>query len=66
MPAAPATFPAAEKPVPAKAPVPEAPIPEAPAPRRNTIDLPLQQTLTDHPAPWRLVGEALDTYNLPG
>ena len=33
-----------------------------PAPRCNTIDLPIQQTLTGRPAPWRMVGEALDTY----
>lgn len=29
---------------------------------RNTIDLPLQQTLEEKPAPWRMIGEALDTY----
>ena len=51
----PPAAPAEEKPAPA-------PVPAAPAPQRNTIDLPLQQTLTDHPAPWRMVGEALDTY----
>ncbi len=56
-PAAPVFAPAAEKPAPA-----ETPIPEAPTPQRNTIDLPIQQTLADRPAPWRMVGEALDTY----
>ncbi len=58
-PTAPAFAPAEEKPAPAEASVPETP---APAPRRNTIDLPIQQTLTEKPAPWRMVGEALDTY----
>ncbi len=62
-PAAPVFALAAEKPAPAEAPVSApAPIPAAPAPQRNTIDLPIQQTLADQPAPWRLVGEALDTY----
>ena len=58
-PTTPAFAPAEEKPAPAEASVPETP---APAPRRNTIDLPIQQTLTEKPAPWRMVGEALDTY----
>ena len=58
-PTAPAFAPAEEKPAPAEASVPETP---APAPRRNTIDLPIQQTITEKPAPWRMVGEALDTY----
>ena len=58
-PTAPAFAPAEEKPAPAEASVPETP---APAPRRNTIDLPIQQTLTEKPAPWRMVGDALDTY----
>ena len=58
-PTAPAFAPAEEKPAPAEASVPETP---ATAPRRNTIDLPIQQTLTEKPAPWRMVGEALDTY----
>ena len=58
-PTAQAFAPAEEKPAPAEASVPETP---APAPRRNTIDLPIQQTLTEKPAPWRMVGEALDTY----
>ena len=53
-PSAPALAPAEERPAPAEAPVS--------APRRNTIDLPIQQTLTEKPAPWRMVGEALDTY----
>ena len=53
--------------VPAMKPEPAAsaqkPVPtEESAPRRNTIDLPIQQTLADRPAPWRMVGEALDTY----
>ena len=51
-PTAPAFSPAEEKPASA----------EAPVSRRNTIDLPIQQTLTERPAPWRMVGEALDTY----
>ena len=51
-PTAPAFSPAEEKPASA----------EAPVSRRNTIDLPIQQTLTEKPAPWRMVGEALDTY----
>ena len=55
---APAESPAA---VAESAPAPAAPMPE-PAPRCNTIDLPIQQTLTGRPAPWRMVGEALDTY----
>ena len=46
--------PAADTPAPAEVP--------APVPQRNTIDLPIQQTLTEKPAPWRMVGEALDTY----
>ena len=58
-PTAPAFAPAEEKPAPAEASVPETP---APAPRRNTIDLPIQQTLTEKPAPWRMVGEVLRTY----
>lgn len=53
-PSAPALVPAEERPVPAEIP--------ASAPPRNTIDLPIQQTLTEKPAPWRMVGEALDTY----
>ena len=53
-PSAPALVPAEERPAPAEVP--------ASAPRRNTIDLPIQQTLTEKPAPWRMVGEALDTY----
>ena len=53
-PSAPALVPAEERPAPAEIP--------ASAPRRNTIDLPIQQTLTEKPAPWRMVGEALDTY----
>lgn len=53
-PSAPALVPAEERPAPAEVPVS--------APRRNTIDLPIQQTLTEKPAPWRMVGEALDTY----
>ncbi len=53
-PAAPAFAPAEERPTPAEVP--------APVPQRNTIDLPIQQTLTEKPAPWRMVGEALDTY----
>ena len=53
-PSAPAFAPAEEKPAPAETP--------APVPQRNTIDLPIQQTLTEKPAPWRMVGEALDTY----
>lgn len=53
-PSAPALVPAEERPAPAEIP--------ASAPPRNTIDLPIQQTLTEKPAPWRMVGEALDTY----
>lgn len=53
-PSAPALVPAEERPAPAEIP--------ASAPLRNTIDLPIQQTLTEKPAPWRMVGEALDTY----
>ena len=53
-PSAPALVPAEERPAPAEIP--------ASAPRCNTIDLPIQQTLTEKPAPWRMVGEALDTY----
>ena len=53
-PTAPAFAPAEERPAPAEVP--------APVPQRNTIDLPIQQTLTEKPAPWRMVGEALDTY----
>lgn len=53
-PSAPALVPAEERPAPAEVP--------ASVPRRNTIDLPIQQTLTEKPAPWRMVGEALDTY----
>ena len=70
-PAAPAFAPAkeevtapAESPAPAKGEsdtAPAAPVQE-PAPRCNTIDLPIQQTLAEKPAPWRMVGEALDTY----
>ena len=67
-PAAPAPLRPAAAEVPAR-PAPAAPAAEkapahtpAPAPRRNTIDLPLQQTLSEKPAPWRMVGEALDTY----
>ena len=35
---------------------------EESAPLRNTIDLPIQQAMAQPPAPWRMVGEALDTY----
>ena len=55
--------PAAEK---APAPRPAAPTPvrdiEPAAPARNTIDLPIQQTMAQKPAGWRVIGEALDTY----
>ena len=51
---------------PAVSPAPAAPAQQpsaaSPAPRRNTIDLPLQESLEHKPAPWRMVGEALDTY----
>ena len=53
-PSAPALVPAEERPAPAEI--------SASVPPRNTIDLPIQQTLTEKPAPWRMVGEALDTY----
>ena len=53
-PSAPALVPAEERPAPAEI--------SASAPPRNTIDLPIQQTLTEKPTPWRMVGEALDTY----
>ena len=61
---APAFVPAM-KPEPAPAAEPAASVQPAPvesAPRRNTIDLPIQQTMEQKPAPWRMVGEALDTY----
>lgn len=61
--------------VPAPAPIVPAPVtpptepkplskevPASAMPKRNTIDLPLQQTMAEKPAPWRMVGEALDTY----
>ena len=59
--------PAAERksaPVEGKAPPsPPAVKPQAaPVPRCNTIDLPLQETMERKSAPWRMVGEALDTY----
>lgn len=50
--------PAAEPAASAQKPVPA----EESAPLRNTIDLPIQQTMEQKPAPWRMVGEALDTY----
>lgn len=50
--------PAAEPAASAQKPVPT----EESAPLRNTIDLPIQQAMAQPPAPWRMVGEALDTY----
>ena len=57
-------------PVQPPAPVPQPVIQTAPAPVikpepalvRNTIDLPIQQTVAQKPTPWRMIGEALDTY----
>ena len=50
--------PAAEPAASAQKPVPT----EESASLRNTIDLPIQQAMAQPPAPWRMVGEALDTY----